>query len=98
MTVPSFMHLDSLFISEGKETTKRDTYKIRSANLVRCPKRCVTNIIVLPLRASLSCLNNSYSPSGSRAELGSSTVTNLMSSDNIRMKVRELSESVRHQR
>lgn len=46
-----------------------------SANLVRCPNLWVTNIIVFLERAASRFWNNWSSPSGSKAELGSSTRT-----------------------
>ena len=93
MTFPSFIHLESC---QSKCEALLQTHIIRSACLIRCPKRWVTKTIVFPSWTDLKLLNSRCSPSGSKAELGSSTTTNLILSDVNCMKVRELNVRARN--
>lgn len=65
------------------------TYNIRSACFVKCPKRWVTNIMVFPSRIFRSPSKRWSSPSGSMAEVGSSTITSLIVSEAMRINVLE---------
>lgn len=93
-TDPSFIQLQRMISAHKATHGAGRTHIIWSAYLVRCPNRCVTKTIVLPSCAFLRLSNNWASPSGSSAELGSSTATNLTLPEKNLMKVRELVQYV----